>query len=110
VPSPLLYQDVLYLVKEGGILTALDPATGKVLKQGRLTGAPGAYFSSPVAADGKLFTISEEGKATVLKPGADWEILQVNTLGDECNATPAMVDGRIYLRTHTALWCFGLRK
>jgi len=108
VPSPLLYKDVLYLVKEGGILTALEPATGKMLKQGRLTGAPGAYFSSPVAADGKLFTISEEGKASVLKPGGDWEILQVNTLEDECNATPAIVDGRIYLRTHTALWCFGL--
>src|SRR5262249_16305469 len=47
VPSPLLYRDVLYMVKEGGILTALDPATGKVLKQGRLTGAPGFYYSSP---------------------------------------------------------------
>ena len=106
VPSPLLYKGVLYMVKEGGILTALDPATGKVLKQGRLTGAPGFYYSSPVAADDKLFTVSEEGKVTVLKAGADWEILSVNDLEDGCNATPAIVDGKIYLRTHTALWCF----
>jgi hypothetical protein len=77
-----------------------------VLKQGRLTGAPGFYYSSPVAADDKLFAISEEGKVTVLKPGANWEILAVNDLEDGCNATPAIVDGRIYLRTHTALWCF----
>lgn len=106
-PSPLLYKNVLYMTKEGGILTALDPATGSVLKQGRLVGAPGAYFASPVAADGKLFTVSEEGKVAVVKPGANWEILRVNDLGDECHATPAIVDGRIYVRTHTALWCFG---
>jgi outer membrane protein assembly factor BamB len=108
-PSPLLYKDVLYLMKEGGILTALDPATGNVLKQARLTGAPGAYFSSPVAADDKLFAVSEEGKVSVLKAGANWEILAVNAMNDECHATPAIVDGRIYLRTHTALWCFGTK-
>jgi outer membrane protein assembly factor BamB len=107
--SPLLYQNVLYMVKEGGILTALDAATGNVLKQGRLTGAPGYYYSSPVAADGKLFTISEEGKVAVIKPGADWEILAVNDMEDGCHATPAIVDGRIYLRTHSALWCFARR-
>jgi outer membrane protein assembly factor BamB len=104
--SPLLYQGVLYMVKEGGILTALDPATGKVLKQGRLRGGPGYYYSSPVAADGKLLAISEEGKVSVVKAGADWEVLAVNDMDDNCHATPAIVDGRIYLRTHSALWCF----
>ena len=58
VASPLLYRNVLYLVKEGGILTSLDPQKGDVLKQGRLTGALGAYYSSPVAADGKIYTAS----------------------------------------------------
>lgn len=110
VPSPLLYQNVLYLVKEGGILTTLDPATGGVLKQGRLAGAPGPYFASPVAADDKVFTISEEGKVTVLKPGAQWEILTVNDLQEECHATPAIADGKLYIRTHTALYCFGKAK
>jgi outer membrane protein assembly factor BamB len=104
--SPLLYQGVLYMVKEGGILTALDPATGKVLKQGRLSGGPGYYYSSPVAADGKLFATSEEGKVTVVKAGADWEVLGVNDMDDNCHATPAIVDGKIYLRTHSALYCF----
>jgi hypothetical protein len=58
-----LYQGVLYMLKEGGILTSLDPRTGAVLKQARLTGALGQYFSSAVASDGKIYTVSEEGKA-----------------------------------------------
>ncbi len=106
VPSPLLYQEVLYLVKEGGILTSLDPKTGAVLKQARLSGAPGAYFSSPVGADGKVYTVSEEGKMTVLKAGGQWEILAVNELDDGCHATPAIAGGRLYVRTHSALYCF----
>jgi len=107
VPSPLLYKDVLYLVKEGGILTALDPGAGNVLKQGRLEGALGQYFASPVASDNKLYTVSQEGKATVLKAGRDWEILAVNDLNEECHATPAIAGGRIYIRTRSTLYCFG---
>jgi outer membrane protein assembly factor BamB len=106
VASPLLYRDVLYLVKDGGILTTLNPRTGAVLKQGRITGALGTYYSSPVAADGKIYVASVEGKVAVLKAGAEWEILEVNDLGEECYATPAIVDGRIYLRTQSALYCF----
>jgi outer membrane protein assembly factor BamB len=107
VPSPILHEKVLYLMKEGGILTALDASNGSVLKQGRLQGALGDYFASPVVADGKLYTVSHEGKVSVLKPGKDWEVLAVNELGEECNATPAIADGRIYLRTHQNLYCFG---
>jgi len=106
VPSPLLYQNVLYLMKEGGVLTALDAATGAVLKQARLEKALGDYFSSPVAADGKVFTVSHEGKVCVVRSGADWEVLAVNDLNEECNATPAFADDRIYLRTHQNLFCF----
>ncbi|MBM3774210.1 MAG: pyrrolo-quinoline quinone [Acidobacteria bacterium] len=107
VPSPLLYQGVLYMLKEGGILTTLDPASGNVIKQARLEGALGQYFASPVAADGKVFTLSEEGKLTVLKAAGDWEILSVNDLADGSHSTPAIAAGRIYVRTHSALHCFG---
>jgi outer membrane protein assembly factor BamB len=107
VPSPVLYQNVLYLLKEGGVFTALDASNGTVLKQARLQGALGDYFASPVAADGKLYTVSHEGKVSVLKPGKEWEILAINDLGEDCNATPAIADGRIYLRTHQNLYCFG---
>lgn len=105
--SPVVYRNVLYLVKEGGILTALDAATGKVLKQGRLTGALEFFYSSPVAADGKIYVASEAGHVAVIKAGADWEILAMNDMEDEVFATPAPVDQRIYLRTRNALYCFG---
>jgi outer membrane protein assembly factor BamB len=110
VPSPLFYRDVLYLLKEGGILTALDPKTGAVLKQDRLREAPGDYYASPVGADGKVFAISQEGKVTVLKAGGELEVLAVNDLDDLCNATPAISGGRIYLRTRNTLYCFGKRE
>jgi len=107
VPAPLLYKGVLYGVKTGGIITALDPSTGEVLKAGRTEAAMEEYFSSPVAADDKVFLVSESGKVTVLRAGANWEILAVNDLGEECWATPAIADRRIYVRTRRTLYCFG---
>jgi outer membrane protein assembly factor BamB len=107
VPSPLVYRGIVYLMKEGGILTALDAGTGKVLKQGRLPGALDFYYASPVAGDGKLYATSQEGHITVIKAGAGWEPLARNDMDDECFATPALVDGRVYVRTRSALYCFG---
>jgi outer membrane protein assembly factor BamB len=106
IPAPLLYQDVYYMVRDGGIITSLDPATGKLLKEGRTREALGEYYASPIAADGKVFLASGEGKMTVLQAGADWQVLAVNDLGDEIHATPALSEGRIYVRTHSSLYCF----
>lgn len=107
VPSTLLYQGVLYMVNDSGILLSFDPATGNVLKQARLQGAIDKYFASPVAADGKVFLISQGGTVSVVKAAAEWDILAVNDLGEECYATPALADGRIYVRTVNAIYCFG---
>ncbi|MCY4597170.1 MAG: PQQ-binding-like beta-propeller repeat protein [Bryobacterales bacterium] len=107
VPSPLLYRSVLYLVKDGGILTSLDPQTGAVFKQGRLPGALGRYWASPVAADGKVYVASEEGQVTVLRASPEWEVLATNDLGDDVFATAAIEQGRIYFRTRHMLYCFG---
>jgi hypothetical protein len=106
VPSPLLYQDVLYLVRTGGIATTVNPKTGEVYKQARLGDALGDYYASPVGADGKVYMISQSGKVTVLQAGPQWEILVQNDLEDECQATPAIGDGRLYIRTRSALYCF----
>ena len=106
IPAPLLYQGVFYMVKTGGIITSLDAATGALLKQGRAPGALGEYYASPVAADGKVYALSQEGKITVLKAGAQWEVLAVNDLGDEINASPALANGRLYVRTRSAVYCF----
>ena len=107
VPSTLLYKGVLYMVNDSGILISFDPATGNVIKQGRLQGAIDKYFSSPVAADGKVFLVGQGGQVSVLKAAGDWEVLTVNELDDEVFATPAIADGRIYIRTRSALYSFG---
>jgi outer membrane protein assembly factor BamB len=107
VPSPLFYQGVLYLVKNSGLLTSFDAETGQVAKAGRVAGALGAYSASPVAADGKVYLASEEGKVTVLKASRDWEVITINDLAEGCYATPALAGGHIYLRTSEALYRFG---
>jgi outer membrane protein assembly factor BamB len=106
--SPLLYRGVIYLVRDG-VFTSLNPENGAVFKQARLTGALGHYWSSPVAADGKIFVVSEDGRVVVLRAAPEWEILAVNNLDEDTFATPAIVDGRIYVRTRAALYCFARR-
>jgi len=107
LPSPLVYRGVLYMINEGGVLTTLDPATGKLLKQARLRGEADKYYSSPVAADGKIYITSHTGKVSVLKAGAEQELLAVNDVEDEVLATPALVDGRVLIRTKEAVVCYG---
>ena len=107
IPAPLVYRDVYFMVRDGGIITSLDAATGRLLKEGRSREAMGEYYASPVAADGMVFLASSEGKVTVLKAAAEWEVIRVNDLADEVHATPALSEGRIYVRTHGGLYCFG---
>jgi outer membrane protein assembly factor BamB len=107
IPSPLLYDRVLYVIRNGGILTAFDAATGEVLKAGRVDGAIGGYSASPVAAGGNIYFLSEDGKVAVVRAGRDWQVIAVNDLGESAYATPALSHGRVYLRTVDALYCFG---
>jgi outer membrane protein assembly factor BamB len=107
MPSALVYNDVLYIVKTGGIIASMDPLTGQAFKVDRTKEAMEEYYSSPVAADGKVFLVSETGKVSVLKAGPQWEVLAVNDLGEEVFATPAIAAGRIFIRTRAALYCFG---
>ena len=107
-PSPLLYQGLIYLIRDG-IFTSLNPENGEVFKQARLTGALGRYWSSPVAAGGRIFAASEDGKIVVLRASPQWEILAVNNLDEDTFATPAIVDDHLYVRTRAALYCFANR-
>ena len=107
VPSPLLYEDVVYLIKNSGIATTLIAETGKVLCQKRLAGAVDSYYSSPIVADGKIYVASEHGKVVVMKAVPELDVLAINDLGEDCYATPAVADGRLYVRTSEAQYCFG---
>jgi outer membrane protein assembly factor BamB len=106
IPSPLLHDGVLYLVRNGGILTNFDATTGTVLKTGRVNGAIGGYSASPVAAGGLVFLASDDGKVAAIRAGKDWTVEAVNDLGEGCYATPALSEGSIFLRTDQALYRF----
>ena len=109
IPSTLAYQNILYIVRNGGILTTHEAGSGNVTKSERIPGALGGYSSSPVAADGRVWLASEEGKISVLRAGSDWEVLAVNDLEEGVYATPALSGGVIYMRTDEALYAFSYR-
>jgi outer membrane protein assembly factor BamB len=105
IPSPLLYEGVLYMVKDG-IVSSLDPATGALLKRGRLNRGSPKVHASPVAADGKLFIATQDGLLAVLAAGGEWQVLGLNDLGEEIHATPAIADDRLLVRTRDNLYAF----
>ncbi len=107
LPSPLVYRGVVYMINEGGVLTTLDAATGRLHKQARLRGQADKYYSSPVAADGKIYIASHTGTVSVLRAGPDQELLATHAVDDEILATPALAGGRVFLRTRDAVYCFG---
>ena len=106
IPAPLVYRDVMYLMKESGIVSSVNLATGEVLKMGRTPEALEEYYASPVAADGKIFMVSASCKVTVLKADAQWEVLATNDLDEECWATPAIAGNSLFIRTRGALYSF----
>lgn len=106
VSSVLFYRERLYMINDGGILMAFDPGTGELLQRGRIRGAVGNYFASPVAAEGRIYLVSQSGAVSVIEAGDPWKVLAVNQLNEECFATPALAEGRIYIRTTQTLYCF----
>jgi outer membrane protein assembly factor BamB len=106
IPSTLAYQNILYIVRNGGILTSHDAATGAVIKAARLPQALGGYSASPVVAEGKIYLASEDGKVSVVTAGGNWEPLSATDIGESCYATPALSNGVVYLRTDQALYAF----
>jgi outer membrane protein assembly factor BamB len=106
VPSPLYYKGLLFLVKNGGFLSSVDPKTGEILKYDRIPGAAN-YYASPVGGDGKVYLLGQGGELTVVSAEARWKVLHRARFPGEGFATPALVDGKIYLRTSEYLYCFG---
>jgi outer membrane protein assembly factor BamB len=106
--SPLYVGGLVFAVKDG-FLSCLDARDGKLLKRDRLPGA-GNYYSSPVTADGKVYLLSEQGQLTVVSAVRDWQVLAASDFEEAVHATPAIADGRIYLRTAGHLYCFGLER
>ncbi len=108
VASPLLYRGRIWLFKSGGIVTVLDAETGEpVIDRGRL-GDRSEYYMSPVGASGHVLVGSAEGTLYVLDATADELVVEHEVkFDDELFATPAVLDGRVYLRSKSTLWAFG---
>jgi outer membrane protein assembly factor BamB len=110
VPSPLLYEGVLYFLKSNsGIVTAVDAKTGKPhYSQQRLDGVPNV-FASPVGARGRVYFPGREGATLVIKSGPTFEVLARNQLDDSFDASPALVENVIYLRGYKSLYAIAER-
>ena len=108
VPSPLLYDGIVYFLKSNsGILSAYDAKTGKPhYALQRLDGVPNV-FASPVGAKGRVYFPGQEGTTLVIKHGPSYEVLAKNVLDDGFNASPALVDNEIYLRGFKNLYSIG---
>ncbi len=100
-PSPIVVDDLLYMVSDEGVVTCLEAATGSVVWKQRIGGN---YAASPIHADGRLYFCSQQGKTTVLRPGRTFEALATNVLDGGFMASPAVSGRALFLRTRTHLY------
>jgi outer membrane protein assembly factor BamB len=106
-PSPLYYNGLVWMVADGGLITCLEAKTGKLVYSSKLD-AGGAYYSSPVYGDGKIYVGSARGIVTIFEAGRELKVLSSNDFKERIMATPAISDGKVYVRTAGGLYAFGL--
>jgi outer membrane protein assembly factor BamB len=109
VPSSVVYQNVMTMIKDSGIVTVLDVVNGKQLAQFRAAGQ-GNYYSSLVAGDNKVYMISEAGVMTVISAGRESRVISSYDFGERVMASPVIRGGQLYVRTEAALYCFSKKK
>lgn len=107
VPSPILYGRYLYLMTDTGLLTCLDAVTGERLYKGGRVPVPATFTASPVAFGDRLLLTSEDGDTFVIKAGPTHEVLRTNSVGEPVYASPALANGRIYIRGERHLFAIG---
>jgi outer membrane protein assembly factor BamB len=107
VASPIFYDGYLYLLSDAGIMTCLDPETGRVVYEGGRVPKPGSFRSSPVAFGGKILVTSEDGDTFVVKAGPVHEVLATNTIEETVWSSLALARGMVFVRGEQHL--FGIR-
>lgn len=105
IPTPLFHQDRLYLIRNGGVLTAVNANDGKILYDERL-GSAGQYSASPVVAHDHLYLLSNLGVISVVKPGDAFQLVHQYDLREPAYVTPAFDATSLYVRTESHLWAF----
>jgi outer membrane protein assembly factor BamB len=104
IPTPLVLGDMLFLWHDRGTVACLDLATGEQHWRKRVSGM---FHSSPVLVGDRIFGLSKEGDVVVIAAEKEYKLLGRSSLGERCQATPAVADGRIYFRTESSLICLG---
>jgi len=104
-PSQLVYGDYLYTLYDRGFLTCHDAKTGKEVDGKRRFSPSGSFTASPWAYNGRLFFLSEDGLTYVVRAGPVFEIMERNPLDELCLASPAVVRGKLLIRTASKLYC-----
>ncbi|MBU0639085.1 MAG: PQQ-binding-like beta-propeller repeat protein [Planctomycetes bacterium] len=107
IPTPIVYGENVYVCNDNSILSVMDAKTGELRYRKRLADGRANYTASAVAACGKVYFTSEDGDVHVLSAGNDYELLATNAMGETCMATPAIADGRLFIRTRSQLYCIG---
>jgi len=114
VASPLLWQGLLYAADSKGSLTCYDWKTGKELNSKRIDSGSGKSLGSPILVRGKILWVLDDGVTVVQEPGPDMKMVGRNRLGEslalDFGASPAVVDGKLYIRSQFYLYCVGEKK
>lgn len=104
VPSFLIYGDLLFAVHDENRIYCYDAKSGEAVWDDRLAGS-GNVYSSPIIIDGKIYATNTGGTTTVLEAGPKFEVVAVNRLDEEVMASPAVADGKLFIRTASKLYC-----
>jgi outer membrane protein assembly factor BamB len=104
VPSMIYLKPHLFVVTDGGIACCLKAATGEIVWQERLGGN---FSASPVAAEGHIYFVGDNGETSVIEAGPEFKLLAKNPLGETVQASPAISHGRIFIRTEKSIFCIG---
>jgi outer membrane protein assembly factor BamB len=110
MPTPLVYEGQLYVLRNQGILASYDLLTGALRYEERVPHGGSGFSGSPVAADGRLYLPSEDGDVFVVKAGPKMEVLARNAMGEPLMATPALAGGVMFIRGERHLFAVAARK
>ncbi len=106
IQTMLLYRNLLYNVNWNGTINCLDPSTGKEVYNAKL-GSAKSFIASPVASDGRIYVVDEEGTVYIIKDGSTFNLLAEIPMKDICMTAPAITDGMIFFRTQHNLFAVG---
>lgn len=108
MPTPIVVDNLLYIADDNGVLCVFETKTGKQVYRQRLPGGGNStYSASPVSAGGRIYVTSEDGQIDVIEAGKEYKVLATNQMNEICMATPAISEGRLFVRGQNHLYCIG---